>query len=295
MITPLPQQSNRRSDPQEAPRASRWLAWASERAHRFDRLLRRRPGGSLVLARTSRPLHLNARWRFDLHFARWQQAAAALRPIIRLTIAPTLGARALGDRSGAITLAGATSANASALVSGSPLQGTLPVAAWPTRESRDAESSPSRVSLPIAGLDMTHIRPLARVLARAEASYTNDRAGQPERRSTDGGDSQSLATLRPLALAPVAERRASDHQRIERHVVRGNFTVHQSPELTADAIATAARNGVAQAQAEAAQHMRVEPVPAEPPHVDVDRLTDQVVRQLDRRLESYRERMGRTF
>ena len=56
-------------------------------------------------------------------------------------------------------------------------------------------------------------------------------------------------------------------------------------------------------QAASATHSTAVPVPARheaapidggPPNIDVQRLTDQVVRAIDRRVTAYRERMGRS-
>ncbi len=132
---------------------------------------------------------------------------------------------------------------------------------------------------PSAGSERTHA--LMRVVERSQREF----ATLLERRFVERQESVSVRT---------AERLVHRCDRVERVAVQQRtMTLHREPK-----VATSAPTEVASRPAMGTSHDRQGTYsPAPPPalpNINVNELTDQVIRQIDRRVVARRERMGRT-
>ncbi len=106
-----------------------------------------------------------------------------------------------------------------------------------------------------------------------------------ERRSVERRDTVSLRT---------SERLVHRCDRVERMAVHERtMTLHRQPgAITTSAVEVASRPG-ARMPGDRPTYLPAPPPPAMP-NINVNELTDQVIRQIDRRVIARRERMGRT-
>lgn len=99
---------------------------------------------------------------------------------------------------------------------------------------------------------------------------------------------------RDTVLLRTSERLVHRCDRVERTAVQQRaMTLHRQPKATASASAEVASHPGVRMPDDRAAYLPAPPPPVMP-NINVNELTDQVIRQIDRRVIARRERMGRT-
>jgi len=109
---------------------------------------------------------------------------------------------------------------------------------------------------------------------------------------TPGSNVVSSELLRENETQMIAERVVQEHTRVELNK-RGEMVVRK--QLSAD-VAAEKRSSEIEAQFPSSRTSGQQPWPDKPPQIpqiDVERLTEQVIRKIDHRITAYRERLGR--
>jgi hypothetical protein len=252
----------------------RWVGWAADLASRHQRIgaHRRRPALVLALARPA--LHVRC-WR-------WRAAAWMLSPAIHLSVGPLLAAVSGPDRRVPTPRA--------PLASSPPATGPLSArpAAW-VGEWQPAVASRQRRARMWRSLPAPAPAPLLRAVTR------------PHEVATAGRRDARLDVRRPGVIERVVHRR----ERVEIRRPAPAALLHRPAALPArdgwqPATLDAGRGWPAAAAGLGAQQWSISglragaPFAAQAvPKVDLQRLTDQVSQELDRRIGAHRERMGR--
>ena len=274
---------------QTAPRrrraaGGRWSAWARALAGRHARILglRRDAAMTLIAARPRAGARANTHISLAVH--------PQIHLAARLATAPKAAAPVKDDRdlrtANVIwygTVRPGTSIRLSASRTASPAIDTRPRGAAPRLPARApaapaltapsataAESKPRRMEV-VAAASVRTVRQIARSHRRVE-----DRLSWQRRSVARGPDGE------PLVLPAALARRVQPSLPPTRlHPQRPPMILAAPPRPAADQPSPAPATE------------RTRPVPARPAEVDLQSLTDQVVRQIDRRIVAHRERMGR--
>lgn len=253
--------------------AQRWAAWARMLAARHLATAARAGRAALVLERHAAASAYFASRVVERTLARTTLVATQLH----LTIAPLLrlGAAAGTPASFAPSHRGAMTLRSRADVS--PAQ----TAALLSRRDRSAAAvAPPAVQAPHAraARGEAFAAPPALTLARARRQSSNEAAEAP---------------------TPLARRVAAQRQRIEVAAPRPSATLHRAPapapqpETVADAPARPRRARAANTTGATTFTASTPGAPFTVAPGELDRLTEQVVRRIDRRMTAWRERTGR--
>ena len=89
----------------------------------------------------------------------------------------------------------------------------------------------------------------------------------------------------------VTERITTDHSRVEQRT-RGEMVIKTQ---TKPSVAVQDRQKELEAQFASSSKTRGPSWPEKPPEINVEQLTEQVIRKIDHRITAYRERLGRAF
>jgi hypothetical protein len=150
-----------------------------------------------------------------------------------------------------------------------------------TQPSAKQEAIPvQNLVYPSAVSERTHA--LMRVVDHSQREF----ATLFERRFVERRDTVSLRT---------SERLVHRRDRVERMAVHERtMTLHRQPGAVTSAPAEVASRPGAGTPGDRTTHLPAPPPPMAMPNINVNELTDQVIRQIDRRVIARRERMGRT-
>jgi hypothetical protein len=254
------------------PRSSPRLGWARTIGRRF-RVVRPRLGAALAVLRRVSPRRL---LRLRLAWSTSPSTTIAVVPVLR-TATRRLSHSALVVRSSLSTIlrtragGAAGSPAASVQVLSPPSRGRSP---WASPAAPDAARHDVRRPRPQKAWHERAPLLMGRTVTRLPPRPL------PERIPTTH-DNARHAAARPAAVhrrVRVEEdtlRRVAVQHRVERHIQRREAVASQrAAQAVRDSLAAPAP-------------------PAAPPALDLDRLTEAVVRQIDQRLIAHRERMGR--
>ena len=89
----------------------------------------------------------------------------------------------------------------------------------------------------------------------------------------------------------VVQRVSREHLRVE-HRTRGDMVIRTQ---TKPSVSVEDRRGELEAQFASVPKTRGPSWPEKPPEINVEQLTEQVIRKIDHRITAYRERLGRAF
>lgn len=281
-----------RRPPSLAKTAGRWGVWARTIAARHVLVARQHRGGAMTLYAPSYALHLSSR--------RWQLNAWSLFPRVNLTVAPLLNRLApesfLRRRAASATARaefaagrGGDAASQRGAAVGTPARGRDAGPARPTQWPPEnglilarRETGGRRV---VEQTEAREVIPLSRVFRRAELGESE--AGRQQTAALVGG-------LRGLARRVTEERRRVEQQ------ARGATVMQQRAQPR--------HKGFERGDEADASHGRLRPggfdpardapaaaARAAPPALNIQQLTDEVIRQIDSRIVAHKERMGKLF
>jgi hypothetical protein len=258
--------------------SERWTGWAQSLSERYGRIPSRHHGVAMTLAQAPEWL--------VVHCQRWEHAAWTLCPQINLAIGPILRQT---------VWPGAHVLPMTQVRSASPVPVALSRQWAPARppsesslvspELRDLPRPAERQPPALAASDADWRMPLQRVFARTHVEDVHDSVTVAQVRRESLFAQQSHQILR---------RVSEERQRVESWQQRNIVTRHRK-ELTSVITEAEAREVVMQSP----RGLRVGgsgmAQMTSPPAVDIERLTDEVVRHIDRRIVAHRERLGRPF
>jgi hypothetical protein len=276
-------------EPRHSP-ADRWTSWARSITERHERLTARQ--GFLIMT-LAEPVRM-----FTLINQRWERFALAVFPRIQVSIGPIL--QALAGRQFRPVPAVQTALafpRVTALENGSMLSGHGASAISHQPEPRLFATSMASSRLEAAGAQrITRHSPSESGLVAEEGPVLNDFSESPLRalfarmRRRDPG-----VVLRKLLFEneseAIAQRVFREHLRTEE---RGRSSMVVRRQATSGA-AVEERRVEMESQYASAAKTRAPSWADKPPEVNVEQLTEQVIRRIDHRITAYRERLGRAF
>ncbi len=257
-------------------RDNRWLDWAQSLARRHARVAESHCGLSLTFLRPAPPP------LFDCE--RWSRAAWTIAPQINLSIGPILRSlrQAASHQSKSERKAPPPSAAPSSHFAPNSGDKTI-VERWGVLSRIDGvEHIEGLRTFAVDQRNDLPQRPLRTVFARAMVEEAGERAPASRARR------ETLLVERSLQIARrvVEERRRVEEQARRALVARERRGALQDAAAAQETAAHSPRGsrvgarGMAQTAA---------------PVIDIDQLTDRVVRNIDSRIIAHRERMGRLF
>jgi hypothetical protein len=258
--------------------SNRWTGWAQSVRERHGRILLRHHGVGMALAQPPERLYVSCQ--------RWEHAAWTLCPQIHLAISPILrqtvwrGAPVLP-----MPQACPASPRPPSLI-GQRAPAQQPAERWAVeRDLADVNPLGEQQPLVLPALDTDWHMPLKRVFARVNVEDVHETVtvSQVTRQSLVA--QQSLQMLRRV----VEER-----QRVEAWERRAIMT-RQQKEVTPVVTAAEAREVVMHSPRGPRVGGSGITQTASPPAIDLEQLTEQVVRHIDSRIVAHRERLGRPF
>ena len=261
----------------------RWTRWAEWLAGRRGRVDVKRAGAGMTLAsRQGVPVPVAA--PVSMPVSRWERAAWTFAPQIHLAIQPILQQMA-APATTTTALQGGRMPAASPALAG-PLSRRVPLARWGSEQSAGRAEAPGGGPRP-AVVPLYADTPVRRVIARAMLEETGETETVVRARATEA---LVLRESRRILHRVVEERK-----RVEQRV-RHTGVVRESNNVGAASSPAVAGTVQGPMQAHSpwgpgAGGPGMAQVPM-PRAVDIEGITDQVVRAIDHRLVAYRERMG---
>jgi hypothetical protein len=261
-----------------AASSDRWTGWAQSMIGRYGRLLPRHHGVAMTLAQPPELLYMSCQQWEHAAWTLCPQINLAISPILRQTVwrgAPTLPmaqARLVSPKPPSPIGQRAPTQQAGA---GQALDDNLPAVHPPAEHQTLVFPAP----------DPGWHAPLKRVFARTQVEDVHESVTVSHVTRESLFERQSLQILRRV----VEER-----QRVEAWV-RGTIVTRQQQEWTSVVTAAQAREVVTHSPRGPRVGAPGMAQVASSPSVDIEQLTDQVVRHIDRRIVAHRERMGKAF
>jgi hypothetical protein len=141
-----------------------------------------------------------------------------------------------------------------------------------------ARVEPHSVEQIIVNEPLADRTPLQLVFARAAASSPEVSTGSDKQRTS------RLVQHNVDLIRRIVRERQRVEERTQRTVVVQHKREQAAPQIDRDPFSTPARRR---------EEAHRERQPIQPPPINIDQLTEQVARQLDRRIQAYRERTGK--
>ncbi len=246
--------------------AERWTGWAQSLAERHRRISFRHGALAMILFQPLAQVHLLC--------PRWQSQAWKLSPQINLAIAPILRPAVWKEHP---ILPPAYAGVMDRRIAAPSVQargqsGDRVIFLSPLRSSSDRSAISNREA---GGRDRA---PLQQVFGRADGINGVSRLHRP-----------SLLVEESLR---ILRRVVNERQRVEERISRAPLAQQLlQPRQTS----AAAERAAMQSQTLTKAGTRTWPPTTSAPAINLEQLTEQVIRQLDNRLIAYRERMGKVF
>jgi hypothetical protein len=247
--------------------ANQWMSWTQALTTRHERLTARYQLPSLLLAQRD-PASVT-----NIHH--WEQQAVNLSPHLHLAIHAILPAMAPATMIMPAHEAERVPERGSPGSSRDPSLRVRASDRTPADRARVEPRSIERVSINKPLADRT---PLQLVFARAAASAPEVPAGSGEQRT--GRLVQHNVDL----IRRIVRERQRVEERTQRTVVVQHKREQAASQIDRDPFSTPTRH-----REDASRERQ----PVQPPPINIDQLTEQVARQLDRRIQAYRERTGK--
>lgn len=266
-----------KAEPRHCP-ADRWTTWARSLSERHERISARH--GFLIMS-LARPLRL-----FTSINQRWEKFVLALSPRIKVSIGPILQEMAHGLFRPVPTVGTSLTFPRVTILENRTISENYLAGARGDTDQRQLAAATGRMKSHDAGdfifteearaLNALRQSPLHRLFAR---NYGRDPA-VVFRRVPFEKESRTIVE-RMVHERLRVEQRKPGAMVLRTQTISGASVKNSSLEMEAEFPLTA--------------KARVPSWPEKAPEVDVEQLTEQVIRRIDHRITAYRERLGRAF